>query len=177
MNRRLHVELPADWGAIKALWDPCVDHLSSQGLDSDTSYQLAMVTQELLENAVKYGGFSQGRERIDLAISTRKEAVVIEVRTPLDPDLSSLRRLDAMVQWIRGFQNPFEAFVERLKEVSARPYAVAESGLGLVRVAYEGGCLLDFFVDERDVLAMSAVFHSTSKLPEADHGGSRDLHA
>ena len=64
-----------------------------------------------------------------------------------------------MVQWIRGFQDPFEAYLERLKEVSSQSLDHEESGLGLVRIAYEGQSVLDFFVTENHVLAVSAVHH------------------
>jgi hypothetical protein len=165
---RLELVLSPEWGTIKDTWDTCLAHLAAQGLDEDTAYSLGMVAQELLENAVKYGAFSPGRDRIHFAISGQVESLVIEVRTPLG-DPSGLERLDGMVQWIRGFQNPFEAFVERLKEIAARPYAHPESGLGLVRVAYEGQCLLDFYVDDGDVLAMSAVYHPPPRAPGRGH--------
>jgi hypothetical protein len=63
-----------------------------------------------------------------------------------------------MIQWIRGFQDPFEAYVERMKIVSAQPYSNGESGLGLTRIAYEGRSVIDFYVDEGNVLAVSAVY-------------------
>lgn len=168
-GRRLELSLAPEWDTVKDTWDTCLAHLAAQGLDEDTAFSLGMVAQELLENAVKYGDFSPGRDRIHFAISGRADALVIEVRTPLG-NPAALERLDGMIQWIRGFQNPFEAFVERLKEIAARPYANPESGLGLVRVAYEGQCLLDFYVDDADVLAMSAVFQRRpSRVPGRGH--------
>jgi hypothetical protein len=62
-----------------------------------------------------------------------------------------------MVQWIRGHQNPFEAYMTRLQEVSGQALDHPESGLGLVRIAYEGQALRDFFVDDQNILAVSAV--------------------
>jgi hypothetical protein len=75
-------------------------------------------------------------------------------------DDEHLRRLDRAVQWIRGFQNPFEAYVEKLKEVSSQSLESNESGLGLVRIAYEGQSILDFFLLDRNVLSVSAVHRS-----------------
>jgi len=162
MPQRLQLSLAPDWDTIKATWDPCQTYLAEQGLDPDTAYALGMVAQELLENGVKYGGFSPGRDRILLAIDALCDPLLIEVRTPLGEEAGRLEELDAMVQWIRGYQSPFEAFVERLKQISTRPQVSTQSGLGLVRVAYEGQCLLDFYVDEKDVLAMSAVHPNPS---------------
>jgi hypothetical protein len=127
------------------------------GLGDDEAYQLSMVAQELLENAVKYGAFS-GAERIGLGVRMGSEDVTVEVKSRVGVDDANLRRFDQMIQWIRGYQDPFEAYVERLKQVSARPYSHGESGLGLARIAYEGRCALDFYVDEGNVLAVSAVY-------------------
>lgn len=145
------------WDAVKAAWEPVRAALTSAGLDGDEAYQLAMVAQELLENAVKYGAF-QASEQIALAVRVGPHEATVEVRSRVGVDDAHLRRFDQAIQWIRGFQDPFEAYVERLKVVSARPYAPGESGLGLTRIAYEGRCAIDFFVDEGNVLAVSAVY-------------------
>ena len=44
-----------------------------------------------------------------------------------------------------------------IKEVSKKPLKDAESGIGLVRIAYEGKALLDFFVGENSILNVSVV--------------------
>lgn len=155
-------DLPAEWDAIKATWDECMDHLKGCGLDGDTAYALCMVAQELLENAVKYGR-PQTDGRVHLSIDVATRHVTIEVKSAATSDPSQLKKLDDTIQWIRGFQNPFEAYVERLKEVSAQPYVEGQSGLGLPRVAYEGQCILDFYVDETDTLALSAVYPRPSR--------------
>jgi hypothetical protein len=131
--------------------------LASAGLPEDQAYQLAMVAQELLENAVKYGTH-QADEPVVLALRVAPHDVTVEVRNRVGVDEEHLRRFDQSIQWIRGYQDPFEAYVERLKHVSARPYAHGESGLGLTRIAYEGRCMLDFWVDEGNVLSVSAVY-------------------
>lgn len=158
MDATLNMELVPDWDAIQRVWDPCREYLTAHGLDDDSVYGLCMVVQELLENAVKYGAFDEARERIRLAVSGGPGPVTIEVHSPLDAESARLERLDGMIQWIRGFQSPFEAYVGRLKEVAAEPLDSGESGLGLVRMAYEGQCILDFFTDEANVLSMSAVY-------------------
>ena len=61
-------------------------------------------------------------------------------------------------QWIRGHQDPFEAYLSRLQEVSVQELENRESGLGLVRIAYEGQSVLDFFVDDRNVVSVSAIY-------------------
>ncbi len=153
----LELAIAPDWDSIKAVWDPCRAMLADAGLDADEAYQLAMVAQELLENAVKYGTFRDG-DRVALGIAVAPEDVTVEVKSQVGVDDAHLRRFDQRIQWIRGFQDPFEAYVERMKIVSAQPYSHGESGLGLTRIAYEGRSILDFYVDEDNTLAVSAVY-------------------
>lgn len=153
----LDLRIAPEWDAVKAVWESCRSTLISTGLTQDEAYQLAMVAQELLENAVKYGAFASG-ELIGLGVRVAPDDVTVEVKSRVGVDDAHLRRFDQMIQWIRGFQDPFEAYVERLKHVAAQPYARGESGLGLTRIAYEGRCAIDFYVNEENVLAVSAVY-------------------
>jgi len=153
----LDLGVEPEWDAVKAAWDPCRAVITRAGLSDDESYQLAMVAQELLENAVKYGAFHTG-ERVGLEVRVQPEDAIVEVKSRVGVDDANLRRFDQMIQWIRGFQDPFEAYVERMKIVSAQPYSNGESGLGLTRIAYEGRCMLDFYVDDENMLAVSAVY-------------------
>jgi hypothetical protein len=152
----LELKLPPDWNAVRAAWDPCRGMLERSGLDGDEAYALAMVAQELLENAVKYG--AADADAIALTLRVEAGDVTVEVRSQVGVDEAHLRDFDRTVQWIRGHQDPFEAYVERLKQTSVRPYAPGGSGLGLARIAYEGRCALDFYVDAGSILAVSAVY-------------------
>ena len=154
---RFELRLAPDWDTVKSAWDDCHRFFVEHGLDADQAYALSMTAQELLENAVKYGGFTNPAQRVELSVAMGQTDVTIEVKAPAHQDPVRLKKLDDTVQWIRGYQSPFEAYVEKLKQVSAQPYEPGESGLGLARIAYEGQCVLDFYVDETNTLAMSAV--------------------
>ena len=158
----LALRIDPEWDAIKAAWDPCRAMLSRVEFDDDATYQLAMVLQELLENAVKYGAFDAG-EQISVGVRAGPDDVTLEVKSRVGVNDANLRRFDQMIQWIRGFQDPFEAYVERMKIVSAQPYSNGESGLGLTRIAYEGRCVIDFYVDDENALAVSAVYRSRAE--------------
>lgn len=158
MGATFERQLDPDWDTIKGIWDLCLQFLLAQGLGQDVAYGLCMSTQELLENAVKYGDWS-GPSKVDLAIRIGSREVTIEVKSPTSADAEHLRKFDESIQWIRGYQDPFEAYVERMKRVSSQAFVPGKSGLGLTRVAYEGQCILDFYVDDHSVLAVSAVYH------------------
>jgi hypothetical protein len=153
----LQLRIPPEWDSVKATWDASQAMLRESGLDGDESYALAMVAQELLENAVKYGRFGKS-DAVAIEIRVSDDYVTVEVRSPVGPGDDELREFDQMVQWVRGFADPFEAYVERMKTVSSQPYALGRSGLGLARIAYEGRCVLDFYVDASNTLAVSAVY-------------------
>jgi hypothetical protein len=157
MERALQIKLRPEWDAIPTAWDPCERHFTAHGLSHDETYGLCMVARELLENAVKYGRFAAGAPPIDLVVEVGAREVTVEVKNPVGVDSEHLREFDRAVQWIRGFQDPFEAYVERLKIASAQAWGSGRSGLGLTRIAYEGHCALDFYVDASNTLAVSAV--------------------
>ena len=156
---RLDLRLKPDWDTVKGAWTDCTRLFDEHGLTQDVSYALSMTAQELLENAVKYGRYSNDADAIELSVKVGTGDITIEVRNPVDVTAVNLKTFDATIQWIRGYQNPFEAYVERLKDVSAQPFAPGRSGLGLTRVAFEGQCILDFYVNESNILAVSAVYH------------------
>jgi hypothetical protein len=156
---RFERHILSDWDAAKRLWDECSMFFGSHGFNRDETYALTMASSELLENAVKYGDWNRApAEKITLAIELEKGSVTIEVQCPAADDDHVLRKLDEHIQWIRGFQSPFEAYVERLKRVSSGAHEGGDSGLGLIRVAYEGRCVLDFYVSAARRMAMSAVY-------------------
>lgn len=136
-----------------AVGDFLADAVAPEVLDAVT-----MVASELSENALKYGHF-EGAARVEVGLTRRPSSITVEVKNPVDEAADdNLVRLDVMIQWIRGHQDPFEAYLQRMEEVSRQSLESLESGLGLVRIAYEGKSILDFYVDEHNTLAVSAVY-------------------
>ncbi len=153
--RILELMLPPDWEAVRAVWDSCRGMLERSGLPPDEAYSLAMVAQELLENAVKYG--AGGADGIRLSLRVEEEDVTVVVVSRVGEDDTHVRAFGGAVQRIRERPDSFDAYVERLQQVALRPYAPGGSELGLARIAYEGRCALDFSLDA-GFLAVSAVY-------------------
>ena len=154
----MKITLRPEWDEIEPLRLQAYDFFAGHGLPEDTIQSLVMVIGELLENSVKYGSYKAADNHIRMKISISKSIIMIEVANPIDDtNLEDLKRLDRMIQWVRGYQDPFEAYIERLKEVAKKPLKDQESGLGIVRIAYEGDVILDFFVSEDNLLTVSAV--------------------
>lgn len=161
MEPVLHLTVRPHWEELEVARAEAVSFLRGHAFGEATINATEMVVAELTENAAKYGAFEEPPAPLAIAITVQGATVTVEVRSPVrSADDEHLRKLDRAVQWIRGFQNPFEAYIERLKEVSAQSLETSESGLGLVRIAYEGQSILDFFLNDRNVLAVSAVHRS-----------------
>jgi len=149
---------PPDWDYIEEVRIECDSFLKDHNFSENESHSIVMIISELMENSIKYGDFSNTDTMVEISINIHKNQVLIEVLNPVtDSDKHHLQKLDRTIQWIRGYQDPFEAFIERLRHVSKKPLHDIESGLGLVRIAYEGKAVLDFFVDDKNLLNVSAI--------------------
>ena len=151
----LALDIAPSWDELGPVSEQALAFLREEELSSELVDAMTMTCCELVENAVKYGSDDGS---IELRVHVEDRAVTVEVKNRVaDSNLKNLTRLDTMIQWIRGFQDPFQAYLERLKEVSVQSLTTEESGLGLVRIAYEGRAILDFFLDENHTLNISAV--------------------
>lgn len=147
-----------DWDCIEEVRTECDKFFSSHHLSANDSHSLVMIISELMENCIKYGDFSDQGSMIEISVDLQPSNTMIELVNPVSgSNEKDLKKLDRTIQWIRGYQDPFEAFIERLRQVSKRSLHDMESGLGLVRIAYEGKAVLDFYVDENNLLNVSAI--------------------
>ena len=130
----------------------------SRRLSDELANRYTMVACELTENGIKYGEFGKGDEGVKVKIRLEDGNVFLEVSNPIgEGSRSYLSELDRTIQWVRGFQDPFEAYIERMRAISREPLETDRSGLGLVRITYEGRSVLDFYVAEDSTLSVSAV--------------------
>lgn len=161
MKRTIKLSMKPEWNEIEKIREKSHDFLVSQGIKNDSVHAFTMVIRELIENSVKYGKFGSTQNKVTLCINISNNVIIAEVINPVDETvLKHLRNLDKTLQWIRGFQDPFQAYVERIKQISRKPFDDQISGLGLVRIAYEGNAILDFFLSEGNQLNVSAVSNS-----------------
>ena len=158
MKTSIEFNVKPDWDEIEKVRNESADFLQSHELSDNTIHSLSMIISELIENGLKYGDFETGENKVVVIINVAINTVTVEVLNPVDENAYvHLSKLDKTIQWIRGYQDPFEAYIERIKEVSKKPLHDKESGIGLVRIAYEGNGLLDFFLAENNMLNVSVV--------------------
>lgn len=139
MEKALQLELriPPQWARIDRVRQAVSLCIAAVFADTDLEDALAMTSAELLENAMKYG--KSDSDRVTLTVFDHADEVVVSVSNALggEGDAEALRR---RIAWISGFESASDAYMAALAEVSERDGG--QGGLGLVRIAYEGGCRL-----------------------------------
>ena len=148
----------SDWSQMGRVNEAILAYLSSKELSSDLTNRYTMVACELTENGIKYGSFELNGTYVRVKIRLEGGSIFVEVTNPIgEATKTYLNELDHTIQWIRGFQDPFEAYIERMGAISHEPLEIDRSGLGLVRITYEGRSALDFYLEEDSTLSVSAV--------------------
>jgi hypothetical protein len=101
-----------------------------------------MVSEELLENAIKY---CAPDSTVTITIRNEGDRVVIAVTNVVDGGTEHLGLLTERIAWLDQFATPAEAYaaaISRVYEQGSRP--PGEPGLGIVRIAYEGRCAVTY---------------------------------
>jgi two-component sensor histidine kinase len=104
---------------------------------------IAMVTGELVENAIKYGDWSAGRGIFRLRVWGDHERAAVAVTNAVSASSGGVAKVKEVIDFIVAQPTPLHAYQARLVAVAGN----GGSGLGLVRVAYEGGCSLTMSAD------------------------------
>jgi two-component sensor histidine kinase len=111
--------------------------------DIEGCHALAMVTGELLENAIKYGDWSGDDHRFRLRVWGEGNRAHVSVENPIREGDRGADEVLRTLGWMGQFATPDEAYRARLLEIAdGIGGANSTSKLGLVRIAYEGNCRL-----------------------------------
>ncbi len=164
MQRRLfHVELPLHpgWEAIDPLRASVLACVKSVFPQPELAPSIAVVTAELLENAVKFGRWEEGAAPFALRVDGDEYRVQIEVSSPIADGDENVARLQGELARIAASPSPEQAYTTAVRAVALGKSA---SGLGLARCAYEGGCDLSAQVDA-NVVRVRAVTRRLAPTP------------
>jgi len=135
----LQVSLPQspNWDAIELLRGSVLACVNVAFPDPALAARMGLVAGELMENAVKYGDWSGGRQgTFALQLSGHDDRLAIEVVSPAAQFSPHLERLQEELERIAGAPSPEEAFLKGVRSVALR----RRNGLGLARIAHEGNC-------------------------------------
>jgi len=115
----------------------------------DGVHAFATVAAELLENAIKYGHWTDPSSRLHLRVSGDNGTARVEVENPIDPSSEAAKDLLSTIAWLKTFPSPEDAYRARLLQVATAASGV--SRLGLARIAYEANATLVARIDENVV--------------------------
>ena len=139
------IDLPvrSEWANVDLLRTSVQNCFTAIFSDIEGCHSLAMVTGELIENAIKYGDWSASDEqRFRLRVWGEGRAAHISVENPVRGSDSNADEVLKTLGWMRTFSSPIDAYRAKLLEIAAADRDPGCSKLGLVRIAYEGNCLL-----------------------------------
>jgi hypothetical protein len=132
--------------------------MKSHGISDDAVHAQFRLIRELIKTATKYGNFSPADTEIMVNVQVDENTITVEINNPInEADFERLKELDKTIQFIRGYQDPFEAFMKTQKKASIYPPHGHSNALDLSRIAYEENAILDFFVNEDNILQLSAI--------------------
>jgi hypothetical protein len=132
--------------------------LKSHGFSDEAVDTQIMILRELITSGIKYGKLTPSEDEITVNIFISEKTITFEVKNPVDDTCQDrLKELDKTIQFIRGYQDPFEPYLIKQREAAINPSSNGTNELGLARVAYEGGAMLDFFVGEDNFMNLFAV--------------------
>jgi hypothetical protein len=165
----LELWLPADWARIDHIREAVRQAVDAVFGQANLREAASMVCAELLENAVKHGDPAQG---IHLVVRDLPGILEISVDNGLEKKSSQARTLKQRIAWLQTFSDREEAYKAALTAVFEKEKADAapESGLGLARVAYEGGADLELSssTDPSRVLIRARIQIGSSGAPASD---------
>jgi hypothetical protein len=148
--------LPRDYDFLIDLpvqnrWDN-VDRLRTSVLNCFTAifhetaedwYACATVASELMENAIKYGVWTDEAQHLHLRVWGDRLGAHVQVENPVGTSGAGAAAVDelmATIRWLNAFEDPAEAYRTRMLAIADAPSGTTK--LGLARIAYEGRCKL-----------------------------------
>lgn len=158
MENSIRLNLKPNGGDIERAGQKSSNFLKSHGFSDEAVNTQIMILRELINSGIKYGKFTSSKNKITVNIYISDKEITFEVKNPVDETcFDGLKELDKTIQFIRGYQDPFEPYLIKRREAALNPSPNDSNGLGLAKVAYEGGAMLDFFVGKDNFMNLFAV--------------------
>lgn len=135
--------------------------LKSHGFSDDSVQMQIMVIRELIKSGEAFDNQRPSANEMSVHIFIEENTIIAEVRRPVNETThnNQLQKLDEMIQWIRGYRDPYTPAMMIAREASDNFNDNKSNCFGLAKIAYETGAVLDFYVNEDNILNLSAVRH------------------
>lgn len=137
----IDLAVPSHWRNVELVRTSVQNCFVAVFADVEGCNAIAMVTGELVENAIKYGHWAGDAKSFRLQVQGHLGSVTVQVENPIDPANPRTDALRGCLGSIEVFPNAEAAYQAKLLEIAERPGNLS-GGLGLVRCAYEGNSKL-----------------------------------
>jgi hypothetical protein len=132
--------------------------MKSHGVSDGGVHSQFRIIRELIKIGIKYGNFLYADIKLTVNVQVDKNTITVEIHTPInESNFERFKELDKIIQLIRGYHDPFEAFMIKQKKASRNSPQGDSSALELSKLAYEEKVILDFFISEDNILQISAI--------------------
>ena len=136
----IEVPIRPEWRNVDLLRTSILTCLAAVFHSEDLSHTVSMVAGELIENAIKFGDWRSDESSFRLHVHGDREELAVEVSNPYPADSDGPRRVQSIIETLGEYATAKDAYTARLRELGEMPMGANESRLGLLRIAYEGGC-------------------------------------
>jgi len=158
MKKTIEFELKSCGEEIEKLAQKSGEFLKTQGCSDDTIQAQIMILRELIMSGKNFGDGRSSEFEMTVHLQMENDSITVEVRKPVgESSFGKLEELDRIIQWISGYQDPFEPYMVKLAQTAGASRVAGTSGLRLARLAYEANAFIDFYVSEDNILNLSAV--------------------
>jgi hypothetical protein len=153
MKKFIKLFLNSNGNGIEKASEKTAEFLNSHGLPDIIVQEQVIILKELHNICLGYSGCESPQRNMTAQIYINGDKITVEISNPINGiQNKQLEELDKIIQFMRGYQDSFEAYL-KMKENSIN----GSNGLALARLAYEGKTMLDFFVSEKNMMNMVAV--------------------
>ena len=158
MENSIKLDLLPNGEGIESASEKSDHFLRSLGLSDETVEVQIKILRELIKNGLKYGRSTPPDNDLSISIQVANNVITLEVMNPVDVACrDSLQELDKTIRFIRGYQDPSEAYMLIKKRNLVHSFQGNGNDLDLFKIACEGNAILDFYINEDNVLNLSAV--------------------
>jgi hypothetical protein len=131
--------------------------MKSHGVSDCAVHAQFRIIRELIKIGIKYGNFLFADIELTVNVQVDKNTIMAEINSPIkESNFERFKELDKIIQFIRGYHDPFEAFMITQKKASINYPQGDSNALELSKLAYEEKVILDFFISEDNILQISA---------------------
>ena len=158
MKKSIKFKFKPNTQGIEKIREESTDFLKLYGFSDQTVESQNNIIKELIKKGKNLAKQETTESEMTLILLVDKNTIIVEVKKPIkDTTQSQLYEFEKIVQWIRGYQDPFEPYMITQRDSHNETNKGNVNCRGLAKIAYEEGAVIDFYVGEDNILNISAV--------------------